>query len=230
MAGLTALDRVNPYLSERRVLIMTQLAQVLANTLDTLASNSPATGAKFKEWTGHSQSSLEAAWAGQGFTKGDNGSWTREGAGAVTTSCEGLVGTVFSKIEAAGLGKRKGGATSFNLAGNKVPTGKESPTPPVGWHWYRDKKPGDGPRPGDVFQIGTEVAAGQWSHAHVGVISRWDENDGHPMWETVEAGQGGPVRGYDFMQRKAYRLVFPIDSKKPLKTLMGWLDIDEHFG
>lgn len=227
MAELSALDWVNPYLSERRQYVCTQLALALPNSLTTLASNSKATGAKFKEWTGHTQATLEAAWTREGFTKGDNGSWTRQGGGAVTTSCEGLVGTIFGKIEAAGFGKRKGGATSFNLPGNDK-FGRESRTPPVGWHWFRERAGGLRPRPGDMFQIGTEVLPRQWSHAHVGVITFWGEGD-PLMWETVEAGQGGPLSGFDFMKRKPYRPVNPIDGRKPKKVIMGWLDIDEHF-
>lgn len=227
MAELEALEWVNPYMTARRRFICSALAQALPNTLTSLASNSPATSAKFKEWTGQTQASLEAAWTREGFTKGANGSWTRPGPGAVTTSCEGLVGTVFSKIEQAGYGKRAGGATSFNLPGNDK-FGREAKTPPVGWHWFRDRKPGLRPRPGDVFQIGTEVMPHQWSHAHVGVITQWGDDE-PLMWETVEAGQGGPLAGFDSMKRKPYRPVNPIDPKKPQKVIMGWLDIDEHF-
>ena len=131
-------------------------------------------------------------------------------------------------IEQAGFGKRAGGATSFNLPGNDR-NGREAKTPPVGWHWYRERSEGKHPRPGDVFQIGTEILPRQWSHAHVGVITLWSEGD-PLMWETVEAGQGGPLMGYDTMKRKPYRPVDPIDPKKPKKVIMGWLDIDEHFG
>ncbi|WP_424812812.1 hypothetical protein [Roseococcus sp. YIM B11640] len=228
MPDLVASDFVNPYMSERRKFICYALAMALPNAQMTLASNSPATSGKFREWTGHTQSSLENAWRAEGFTKDEKGSWTRVGGGAVTTSCEGLVGTVFSKIEAAGFGKRKGGATSFSLAGNDK-WGREAQTVPVGWHWFRERANGLHPRPGDVFQIGTEVKSRQWRHHHVGVITQW--GDGDPlMWETVEAGQGGPLSGFDSMKRKPWRLVNPIDPKSPTKVIMGWLDIDEHFG
>lgn len=229
MGNLSALDWVNPYMSERRQYICSQLALVLPNDLMSLASNSKATGAKFEEWTGQTQSKLETAWTNEGFTKdAKSGSWTRAGGGAVTTSCEGLVGTVFRKIEQAGYGKRKGGATSFSLAGNDK-WGREAKTPPVGWHWFRERANGIYPQPGDVFQIATEVLPRQWSHAHVGVITFWKNGD-PMMWETVEAGQGGPLMGFDSMKRKPYRQVNPVDPKKPKKVIMGWLNIDEHFG
>src|SRR5215468_5843183 len=68
-ADVSAVDFVNPYLSARRQWVCTQLATVLPNTMIKLKSNDPATRAKFEEWTGQSQSSLESAWAGQGFRR-----------------------------------------------------------------------------------------------------------------------------------------------------------------
>ncbi|RVT96190.1 hypothetical protein EOD42_13815 [Rhodovarius crocodyli] len=220
-------DWVNPYLSDRRQYICRQLAQALPNTVTKLSSHD-GTAAKFTEWTGHTQRSLETAWQNEGFAKNEKGQWARDGVGAVTTSCEGLVGTIFTRIEQAKMGKRKGGATSFSLSGNDK-WGREKETPPVGWHWFRERSASVHPRAGDVFQIGTETRPHQWTHHHVGVITQWS-NDDPLMWETVEAGQGGPGRGYDFMIRKEYRLVNPIDNKAPRKVIMGWLDIDEHFG
>ena len=52
----------------------------------------------------------------------------------------------------------------------------------------------------------------------------------NPVWTTVEAGQGGPSTGYDFMKRKGPRQMNPVDSRQPKKELMGWLDLDAFFG
>ncbi|MBR0646802.1 hypothetical protein [Plastoroseomonas hellenica] len=229
MAGLSALDMVNPYLSDRRQLICTELAILLPNTEAVIASNSKATSARFKEWTGHTQQSLEDAWKAEGFTKdAKTGSWTRPASGPVTTSCEGLIGQIFNKIESAGFGKRRGGGvTSFSLPGNDK-YGKEPATPPPGWHWFRDKTSAVRPRAGDLFQIGRLVAPRQWYHHHVGVITGWVDGE-NPSWETVEAGQGGPGTGFDFIKRKGWRPLNPVDVRSPAKVLMGWLDIDEYF-
>ena len=237
MAGLDALAMVNPYLSRRRVFILTQLANTLANTTMTLASNDPGTQLRFWDWTGQTQEGLEADWSSekQGFTKAANGTWTRpdtmRGAPA-TTSCEGLIGTVMTKIEQGGFGKRRGGATSFNLAGLKK--GVEQKPAPAGWNWY-NRTYTEEPQPGDLYSVGIlsgmdKAGMTLWQVLHVGVITRWDENGDSPKWETVEAGQGGPSRGYDFMKRNEYRLVFPVRKTEPRAELMGWLDIDEHFG
>jgi hypothetical protein len=196
--------------------------------LTSLTSNDRLTSAAFKEWTGYTQEQLEEAWKNNGFVK-ENGHWKRDHGIATTTSCEALVGRVFRKIEDAGYGKPprdpKARAGTFNLPNNKE--GRETGTPTVGWHWFRDYGIGARPRPGDVFQIGVSVKQGLWSHRHVGVITRWEDNNGAPMWETVEAGQGGPRAGSDSMKRKEYRPVPPIEPGKP--QLMGWLDIDEYF-
>jgi hypothetical protein len=234
---VSAIDFVNPYLSARRQWVCTQLATLLPNTMTKLMSNDPATRAKFEEWTGQSQSGLETAWAGQGFRRSKTpdeqkrGVWIRDGGGAVTTSCEGLIGRLFNKIEAAGYGKRdKTGtaATSFSLCGcDKI--GKEPAKPVVGWHWLREHNKSLHPRAGDFFQVGIPKGTKQWELRHVGVITGYAESD-DPDWETVEAGQGGPSAGADWMQRKPWRKVNPVDSRDIKKVLMGWLDIDEHFG
>lgn len=233
----SAIEFVNPYLSHRRQWVCTQLANVLPNTTTKLMSNDAATRAKFEEWTGQSQSSLETAWASQGFTRAKTeeerkkGVWIRNGGGPVTTSCEGLIGKLFGKIEAAGLGKRaKTGtaATSFSLCGCDQ-WGKEPSQPVVGWHWFRDRNKSVHPRAGDFFQVGIPTGPKQWELRHVGVITGYVE-DAPPSWETVEAGQGGPSAGADWMQRKPWRPVDPVDTRNLKKVMMGWLDIDEHFG
>jgi len=229
---LTEVDFVNPYLSPRRQWICTQLAKLLPNSLVTVASNDPKTKFLFQEWTGHTQSSLEGRWKAEGFTKAtdpkkEGGVWVRKGAGPVTTSCEGLNGTLFSKIASAGFGKAAGGATSFNLAG--LDKHGNEPATTVGWHWFRDRTKDRHPQGGDFFQVGTLVKPGQWYFHHVGVITGWVEEE-NPSWATVEAGQGGPRAGFDYMKRKDWRQLNPIDKSDPKKVLMGWLDIDEYFG
>ncbi len=219
-------------LSDRRVFILWQLVLALPNTGMVLASNDKGSSARFKDWTGLTQETLEAAWTDEKFVKGPAGSWTRDKKEAwrgVLTSCEGLVLRVFDKIEAAKMGKRKGLATAFNLANVHPKSGMELKTP-VGWNWYRDKVATVRPQPGDLFQVGVPTGPKQWTLKHVGLITRWDDNDGWPMWETIEAGQGGPSSGYDSMRRKEYRPVFPIGKADSGATLMGWLDLDEHFG
>ena len=228
---LTEVDFVNPYLSPRRQWICTQLAILLPNSVVTVASNDPKTKILFQQWTGHTQSSLETRWKAEGFTKAANplkegGVWVRKGGGPVTTSCEGLNGTLFSKIANAGFGKASGGATSFNLPGCN--NGNE-PATTVGWHWFRDKTKSLHPQGGDFFQVGTLVKKGQWYFHHVGVITGYVDGD-NPSWTTVEAGHGGPRAGFDYMKRKDWRPLNPIDKDAPKKELMGWLDIDEYFG
>jgi hypothetical protein len=230
---LSALDFVNPYLSPRRQFVCTEMAKLAPNTVVVVASNNKATDARFQEWTGHTQKSLEDAWTREGFRKAatpeerKRGAWIRDHAGAVTTSCEGLIGKLFARIEAAGYGKRDGNATSFNLGGLQRATGKE-PATARGWHWFRDRTKDVHPQPGDFFQVGRLAAPGQWFFHHVGVITGYIEQE-NPEWETVEAGQGGPGTGYDFLKRKGWRPMNPIDSRNTKKVLMGWLDIDEHF-
>jgi hypothetical protein len=140
-----------------------------------------------------------------------------------------LIGKVISKLTAAGYGKpvNRGKMSSFNLAG--CAEGGREPATATGWHWYRDRTDTLHPQPGDLFQIGKQLKPGQWSFAHVGVITGWSDGD-NPTWTTVEAGQGGPSRGFDFIKRKGPRPLNPIDPKNPGKELMGWLDIDEFFG
>ena len=229
---LTEVDFVNPYLSPRRQWICTQLAKLLPNSVVSVASNDPKTKFLFQEWTGHTQSGLEGHWKSEGFTKAkdpkkEGGVWVRKGAGPVTTSCEGLNGTLLSKIASAGFGTAKGGATSFNLAG--LDKHGNEPATTAGWHWFRDKTKDVHPRGGDFFQVGTLVKPGQWYFHHVGVITGYVDGD-NPYWTTVEAGQGGPRAGFDYMKRKDWRLLNPIDKADPKKVLMGWLDIDEYFG
>ena len=85
------------------------------------------------------------------------------------------------------------------------------------------------PQAGDFFQVGIPAGPKRWELRHVGVITGYVEGD-NPSWETVEAGQGGPAAGADWMQRKPWRPVNPVDARNPKKVVMGWLDIDEHFG
>jgi len=88
------------------------------------------------------------------------------------------------------------------------------------------------PRTGDFFQIGTLDKPGNWYYDHVGVIIDCVDDPKNPTWTTVEAGQGGPGRGFDLVKRKGPRLLNPVDPDHPKskKELMGWLDIDEYFG
>jgi hypothetical protein len=230
------IDLIDPTLSQRRQWICRQLAIAVPNKVIRIASNDPKTNIHFKAWTGHTQASLEDHWRTEGFkpavTDDDRkkGAWVRSGGGPVTTSCEGLITSVITRLTAAGFGKpNRGKMSSFNLAGCETPSGKEPAQTTVGWHWWRDRTPSLHPQPGDLFQIGTPVRAGQWSFAHVGVITGWAD-ERNPMWTTVEAGQGGPSTGFDFMKRKGPRQLNPIDPKHPRKELMGWLDLDEFFG
>ncbi|MFT8244423.1 hypothetical protein [Roseomonas sp. BN140053] len=227
MGDMTALDWVNPYMSARRQLICGELARLIPSKDTVITSNGAASG-KFFEWTGYTQAALESAWKANGFAKNEKGNWERTSGVAVTTSCEALIGKVFNRIEAAGMGKRKGGTTTFSLPGNDF-YGREPATTPVGWHWYRERSDTVHPQPGDAFQIGTPVKQGQWQHHHVGIITFWI-NDALPQWETVEAGQGGPGSGYDSIKRKPLRLVDPVHKTDPKRVIMGWLNIDEHFG
>jgi hypothetical protein len=230
------IDLIDPTLSPRRQWICTQLAKVLPNNVIKIASNDPKSKVFFKEWTGQSQEGLEAAWRREGFkpavTSEDKkkGVWIRSGGGATTTSCEGLITSVISKLTAAGFGKPiRGKMSSFNLAGCEAPSGKEPAQTTVGWHWWRDRTPTLRPQPGDLFQIGTQVKAEQWSFAHVGIITGWAD-ERNPVWTTVEAGQAGPSSGFDFMKRKGPRQLNPVDPKHPKKEMMGWLDLDAFFG
>lgn len=229
---LQAIDFVNPYLSPRRQFICTELAKLVPNTVVIVASKGNGTELRFQEWTGSSQSGLESAWAGQGFRKAvtpeekKKGVWIRDGGGAVTTSCEGLINKAMAKIEAAGFGTRRGGATSFNLGGLDK-HGRE-PATTSGWHWFRDRTKDVHPQAGDFFQVGRPVAPGQWFFHHVGIITGYVEQE-NPDWETVEAGQGGPATGFDFLKRLGWRPMNPVDKRNPKKELMGWLNIDEHF-
>lgn len=231
------IDFVNPYLSARRQWVCTQLAVLLPNNVVTVASNDKKTHIFFEDWTGQSQAKLVTAWEStrEGFRRAETpeekkrGVWIRDTAGGpVTTSCEGLIGSLLRKLTAAGFGSAiRGKMTSFNLAGCG-PNGRE-PATTVGWHWFRDRTASLHPQPGDLFQIGKPANTGQWSFAHVGVITGWAEGE-NPTWTTVEAGQGGPGRGFDFIARKGPRPLNPVDPKNPKKELMGWLDIDEFFG
>lgn len=235
IAQFNEIDFVNPYLSPRRTWICTQLAMLLPNNVVTIASNDKKTNILFEEWTGQSQKNLESTWENkEGFRRSvtpeekKRGVWIRDAPGAVTTSCEGLIGRLVGKLTAAGFGKpmKRGNMSSFNLPGcDKF--GREPATTP-GWHWYRDRTDSLHPQPGDLFQVGKLAKAGQWSFAHVGVITGWADGD-NPTWTTVEAGQGGPSMGFDFMKRKGPRPLNPIDPRNPKKELMGWLDIDEFF-
>jgi len=229
------LDLIDPTLSARRQWLCTQLAKILPNNVVTLASNDSRTRVFFEEWTGQSQKSLEDAWQfKEGFTRASTpeerkrGVWIRNGGGAVTTSCEGLIGKAVSKLTTAGFGNPlRGKMSSFNLVG--CDHGREPAQATVGWHWWRDRTPELYPQPGDFFQLGTPIKPGLWSFAHVGVITGWGD-ERNPMWTTVEAGQGGPSTGYDFMKRKGPRQMNPVDPRQPKKEMMGWLNLDEFFG
>src|SRR6185312_7422417 len=123
------IDLIDPTLSPRRQWICAQLANVLPNNVVTLASNDKKTSILFTEWTGQSQKGLEAAWRREGFKPAvtpeerKKGVWVRDGIGATTTSCEGLITTVINKLTAAGFGKPiRGKMSSFNLAGCEAPS------------------------------------------------------------------------------------------------------------
>ena len=223
---------VSPYLSPLRQWVCQQLAIAVPNNQYVIVSNAEKTKEFFKVWTGYTQEDLETKWKAEGFTRTNTGGsvYTRKGGGAVTTSCEAFVGKVVKKIKEAGFAKgmppgRKPFGT-FDLAG-LGPYGKGAATTP-GWTWYWLKSSNNYPRPGDIFQAGTKVAADRWSFAHVGIITRWFDG-ANPIWETVEGGQGGPASGYDAVAQGPAPLN-PIDPRKPSKVLMGWLDIDVYFG
>ena len=152
------------------------------------------------------------------------------GAGkGTTTSCEGLVSAIFNRIERYNMGRRHGLATAFNLANVNKNSGKEQ-TVPDGWYWWRDYyNIADMPQPGDLYQIGVEIAPHQWSLKHVGMVVRWEDGESGLKWETVEAGQGGPGAGFDSMKRNPLRPVSLATQKEPKRSLMGWLNLDEHF-
>ncbi len=239
-AQLDEIDFVNPYLSPRRTWICEQLAILLPNNAVTVASIDTMNSKKrilFEEWTGQTQAKLVAAWESdrEGFRKAvtddekKKGVWIRDTAGGpCTTSCEGLIGKVMSKLTAAGFGTPiRGNMTTFNLAGCG-PNGRE-PATTVGWHWFRDRTESLHPQPGDFFQAAIPFKQGQWTFKHVGIITGWVDGE-NPTWTTVEAGQGGPAKGYDYIARKGPRPLKPIDPASPKKELMGWLDIDEFFG
>ena len=235
-------DWINPYLSPRRQWICEQLAILLPNTVVTVASIDTQTSKGkqifFEEWTGQSQTKLVAAWESpaQGFRKAvtpeetKRGKWIRDNPNLpCTTSCEGLINKVKSKLTTAGFGTPiTGKMTSFNLAG--CTNGRE-PATTVGWHWWRDRTASLHPRPGDFFQVGIPftINPGQWTFKHVGIVTGWDGGD-NPTWTTVEAGQGGPAKGFDYIARKGPRPVIPVDPDNRKKELMGWLDIDAFFG
>ena len=150
-------------ISERRFKILYELLLALPNSHTVLASNDPKTSALFQKWTGFTQETLESAWISEGFVKDEKGHWKRAGGGAVTTSCEGLVMSVFGLIERYNMGRRKGLATAFNLANVDRQSGKER-TDPVGWHWFRDYYDvPDSPQPGDLFQVGVLMDYKQWT-------------------------------------------------------------------
>ncbi len=227
------IDLIDPTLSQRRQWICLQLAKALPNNVIRLASNDKKTSVFFEDWTGQSQSNLETAWDREGFKRAttreekEKGVWVRNGGGPVTTSCEGLITSVISKLTAAEFGKPiRGKMSSFNLPGCN--NGKEPAQATVGWHWWRDRTPSLHPQPGDFFQIGSPIKAGLWSFAHVGIITGWAD-ERNPVWTTVEAGQAGPSSGFDFVKRKGPRQLDPINSRHPKKQLMGWLDLDEFF-
>lgn len=188
----------------------------------------------FEKWTGYTQAGLEKKWEQEGFVKDPkSGSWKRSGGGPVTTSCEAFVNKLKQKIRESGfvpnaITKRQLMSTSFNLGG-LGPNGME-PSTAAGWHWFREMTDDLRPQPGDMFQVATpnSLRQGQWSFAHVGVITSFGEGP-NPKWCTVEAGQGGPAAGNDSIKRKGPRLLHPMDPKSPRKQLMGWLDIEEHF-
>jgi hypothetical protein len=239
---LTALDMVNPFDSPLRQFVCSQLATLLPNSVKVIYSHRKDTSMAFTEWTGYTQAGLETAWVKNGFRKATDDErkktgrvWIRETGFAVTTSCEALVNKMVQKIKQVGYKNARplndhGILGSFNLAGCKA-NGKE-PATTVGWHWYRDKSADSKPQAGDFFQVGTEVKPGQWSFAHVGIITDfWDFDEKKiPTWITVEAGQGGPGAGYDAIMRKGPRPVDPVDPKNKHKQLMGWLNIEEYFG
>jgi hypothetical protein len=233
---MTALDMVNPYESQLRQWVCTQLAKLAPNSVTVIASNKDETAIMFKEWTGYTQALLEEAWKKDGYRQATAAdpvqpAWIRVTGVGTTTCCESLIKKLVEKINRTGFKNGKpsnanGTLSSFNLPGC-VRDGLE-PATTVGWHWYRDKSDALKPRPGDFFQAGTLRKPGQWSYAHVGVITDyWDDNK--PTWITVEGGQGGPSAGWDAIKRNGPRPLDPMKKAKPHEVLMGWLDIDEFF-
>jgi len=219
-------------LSGRRAWLVQQLNTLLPDNTRALSSIDKDTKEFFENWTGQTQVSLENAWqTKQDFHRAKDaeeakrGVWVSDTGAIGTTSCEGMVKRAVQKLSENGFNKNKP-FDSFNLPGFE-PKGKE-PAKAVGWHWYKDKTATVHPQPGDFFQIGVPLANGRWSIRHVGIIIAWIDGE-NPIWTTVEAGQGGPSRGFDLVKRKGPRPVDPIDPAVRSKVLMGWLDLDEFF-
>ena len=196
----TKTDEANSYvnadLSPLRQWVCRQLATAVPNNQYVLASNVETTKEFFKIWTGYTQEDLETKWKAEGFTKTNTAGsvYTRKGGGAVTTSCEAFVGKVVKKIKEAGFARGMPAARkpfgTFDLAG-LGPYGKGVATTP-GWTWYWLKSSNNYPKPGDIFQAGTKVAADRWSFAHVGIITRWF--DALVMYDRYGTGRSpGPV-------------------------------------
>jgi hypothetical protein len=236
VADLKEIDFVNPYLSPLRQWVCTQLANLLPDTTVKIASVKEKK-LLFTDWTGYTQADLVDKWVNkEHFTKdpAPKPGYSREAkyaAAGVTTSCEAFINKLVQKIKKAGFKngvplKKRDPLDSFNLPGC-ASYGWE-PAKTVGWHWYRDRTESLKPQAGDFFQVGVPVKPGQWSFRHVGVITLFVD-DGQPVWDTVEAGQGGPASGYDWIARKGLRPVTPVDPKHTSKVVMGWLNIEEHF-
>ncbi len=230
-ARLEQLDLTNPYLSPLRQWIVSRLSADFPSSTIRIASNKKETQVQFELWTGTTQQKLVDAWIAQGFSLSPDpkkGVYVRSGLGPVTTSCEGLINTVLQKVRQAGLGRpaRSGDKlSSFNLPGCNNGRG---PATTVGWHWAKEMTDTVRPEQGDLFQLGTPQGDG-WFYNHVGVILDFGAGD-NPDWVTLEAGQGGPAQGCDFVARKGPRPLKPVDPMKPAKQLMGWVNIDEYLG
>ena len=250
-----AREFLNPYLSARRQWVCKWLAERVPHSgmpplykkgapPHIFVASNNGQKAMFTELTGYTQEGLVKKWTEEGFRattkeerEGNDLKYKGKafvrvtGVGPGTTSCEALVNKLFQKITANGFGTRPATgaqATSFNLGG----LGKNGMAPATarGWHWFSERTAKVHPQPGDFFQVGVpQRTPGQWGFRHVGVITGYVEGD-NPSWETVEAGQGGPAAGYDYILRKPWRAVTPVDPKDTGKVVMGWLNIDEYFG
>ncbi|MCS6875130.1 MAG: hypothetical protein N2Z23_09415 [Pyrinomonadaceae bacterium] len=157
----------------------------------------------FTEWTGATHSWLVKRWEEERQSR----------TGAVTTTCNSFLNIVVWKIrQAGGIAHRT--FPSFNLpkAGGSA------------WKWASG---GRLPKVGDFYQIGTRGGM----YKHVGIVYEIQQQDEYSFsaylfgrmvyWKVAEAGQGGPMLGYDAIKLSELR---PMDT-----GVMGWIDVDEFF-
>jgi hypothetical protein len=233
------LELINPYYSRMRQWIWEQLLVGFPSPGIKVYSNRPKDNPVFKKWAGFTQTSLEAKWLSEGFVRNKFANdeekkkgvfYRTSGVGPGTTSCNGFVGEVLSLIRNSGVvgnvGANPKNFSSFNIPG-LVNASAPSTTP--GWHWASEMTDRFKPLPGDIFQAGNQWMGGpRWQVRHVGVILNFKYDPSNSVWESIEAGQGGPSSGWDAITRFAPRNLNPM-SKNDNRVFMGWLNIDEFF-